>query len=138
MNKLYQLHWPLILRLGALALIRLFLHISAVMDALGRPFGPILLTLVISVVWLSIIVFTNIRQPFLTLVFTGILYGVFVISINGFLAPLLSVEQASSRPYAVAMVVLPNALWGASIGLIAVIIQRRRWRDTARVQLAKK
>jgi hypothetical protein len=60
-QKLNQLHWPLIIGMGALALVRPFLSITGWMDGLGRPFGPIFVTGLISVVWLVIVVIAKLR-----------------------------------------------------------------------------
>src|ERR1041384_4713232 len=92
MNKLDQLHWPLIIGLGALALIRPFLNIVGLMDGLGRPFGPLLVTLLISIVWLVIVSLNRVRQPLLTLISAGLAYGVFAILISAMLSPLLTGE----------------------------------------------
>lgn len=121
MNKFDQLHWPLIIGMGALALIRPLMNITGLMEGLGRPSGPIFLTVLISVAWLAIVVAANVHQPLLTLTFTGITYGVFAILISAILSPLLTGEFSGplTSPFATVAVLVTNAMWGAVVGLFA-------------------
>jgi hypothetical protein len=125
-QKLNQLHWPLIIGMGALALVRPFLSITGWMDGLGRPFGPIFVTALISVAWLVIVVIAKIRDPLLTLACTGLAYGVFAIALSAILSPLLTGALAGplAHPLAVIPVLVTNLLWGGIIGSIAWGIQR--------------
>jgi hypothetical protein len=134
MNKLNQLHWPLIIGLGALALIRPLLNITGLMDRLGRPFGPLAVTLAISLAWLITAVFVRVREPFLTLMFTGIAYGVFAITISAILSPILTGELAGpiTNPYAIVLVLVTNGIWGAAVGLVALGILNRNGQTTGR------
>jgi hypothetical protein len=127
MNKLNQLHWPLIFGMGALALIRPLMSITGLMEGLGRPEGPILVSVLISMAWLAIVVYVRVREPLLTLIFTGIAYGVFAILISAILSPILLGELTGplTHPYALVGVLITNAIWGAIVGLLAVGIQRR-------------
>ena len=126
MNNLKQLHWPLIGGMGALALLRPFLSITGFIDMVGKPLGPMLVTLIISLAWLSIALTAKIRQPLLHLIFTGLVYGFFAIAISTILSPLLTGEL--SGPLAVpfglgiAAVLITNTLWGGAIGFIAWVI----------------
>ena len=126
MNNLNQLHWPLIIGMGALALVRPFMNITGLMEGLGRPFGPLLVAVLISVAWLAIVVLGRVRQPLLTLVFTGLTYGVFAIVISGVLSPILEGELSGplANPIAIVPVLLTNALWGLFVGLIAWALQQ--------------
>lgn len=128
MQKLDQLHWGLILGLGALALIRPLLNIVGLMDGLGRPFGPLLITGLISLVWLVIVVTSNVRQPLLTLVWTGIAYGVFAILLSAFLSPILdgALRGPLTNPFALLSVLITNAMWGGAVGLVALAVQQGR------------
>jgi hypothetical protein len=125
MNKLNQLHWPLIVGLGALALIQPVMKVIGLMDHLGRPFGPILMTALISLVWLVIVVLVRIREPLLTLAFTGLAYGAFAILISVILSPMLTGQLTgpSTNPVAIVSVLFTNAIWGALVGLCALVIQ---------------
>jgi len=128
MDKLDQLHWGLILGLGALALIRPLLNIVGLMDGLGRPFGPLLITGLISLTWLVIVVTSHVRQPLLTLVWTGIAYGVFAILLSALLSPILdgALRGPLTNPLAVVSVLITNAIWGGAVGLLALGWQRAR------------
>jgi hypothetical protein len=125
MNKLKQLHWPLIIGLGALALIRPVMNITGLMEGLGRPFGPILMTVLISLAWLAIVVLVGVREPLLTLVFTGITYGVFALLLSAILSPMLTGQLTGpiTHPVAIVAVLITNAIWGALVGLCALVLQ---------------
>lgn len=125
MNKLEQLHWPLIMGLGALALIRPLLSVVGLMDGLGRPFGPLLVTALISLAWLVIVLISRVRRPFLTLVWTGIMYGIFAMLLSAILSPILHGELMGplTNPFAFVAVLITNAIWGGAIGLLALGVQ---------------
>jgi hypothetical protein len=122
MNTLKQLHWSLIIGMGALALIRPFMNITGVMEGLNRPFGPIFVTVLISVAWLAIVVFARVRKPMLTLIFAGLTYGVFAIVISAILSPILTGRLSGpiTHPLALVSVLVTNAFWGLTVGLIAL------------------
>ncbi len=128
MNKLEALHWPLIVGMGALALIRPLLNIVGLMNGMGRPFGPLLVTALISLAWLVIVVMNRVRRPFLTLVWTGIIYGLFTMLLSAVLSPILRGELLGplTNPLAAISVLLTNAIWGGAVGLVALAVQRAR------------
>lgn len=125
MNKLEQLHWPLIIGLGALALIRPLLSVVGLMDGLGRPFGPLLITALISLAWLGIVLISRVRRPFLTLVWTGIMYGIFAMLLSAILSPILHGKLMGplTNPFAFVAVLITNAIWGGAVGLLALGLQ---------------
>lgn len=122
MAKVEQLHWPLIMGMGALALIRPFLNITGLMEYLGRPLGPLLITLLISLVWLAIVVLNRVQSPLRTLIWTGMTYGVFAILLSALLSPLLEGHYSGPlrSPVAVISVLITNAIWGGLVGLVAL------------------
>lgn len=126
MTKLRQLHWPLIMGLGALALVRPLMNITGLMDSLGKSFGPLLITALISVAWVVICVFVNVRNPLLTLIGAGVAYGIFATVLSALLSPLLTGALAGplTNPYAIVSVLLTNALWGALAGVVALVVQQ--------------
>lgn len=126
MNKLNQLHWQLIIGLGALALVRPVMGVTGMLDLLGKPFAPILVTVVISLFWLMVVVGTRVHQPILTLVCAGVVYGVFAILLSALLSPILTgaLLGPSTNPAAMTSVLITNAIWGGSVGIIASIVQR--------------
>lgn len=129
-NRFNQLHWPLIVGMAALAFIRPFMNITGMMDLIGRPSGPILMTLLISAAWLAIVVLSSVREPVLTLTCTGVVYGLFAFLLGAILSPLLTGELSGPianpfiLPFAVAAILVTNALWGLAIGLVAWVIQQ--------------
>jgi hypothetical protein len=130
MKDIKSLQWPLILGLGAFALVRPLMNIVALMDELGRPLAPLLATLVISIVWIGAVVLSRAAQPVLTLAFAGLAYGVLSIVLSGILSPILSGELqgplATPFAFAVIPVLVVNGLWGALTGLIALAVMRMR------------
>lgn len=126
MNKFHQLHWPLVIGLGALALVRPLMSTTGLLDLLGRPAAPIAVTVGISLLWLIIVVGTRVRQPFLTLVCVGLTYGVFAILLSAILSPLLTGELMGPATNGVATisVLITNAIWGGIVGVVAALVQR--------------
>ncbi|MCE7990245.1 MAG: hypothetical protein DYG89_54590 [Caldilinea sp. CFX5] len=119
-----ELQWPLIIGMGALALIRPFLNISGLMDRLGRPAGPLLITLLISVAWLAIVVYVRVDRPILTLLCTGLTYGIFALVISTILSPVLTGQLAGpiTNAFATVSVLITNAIWGGVVGLCAWVL----------------
>ncbi len=70
-----SLSWPLVLGLGALALVRPLLMVLGVDGAIGRPAAPLLVTLVLTVVWVAAIVVARPAHPLATGVAVGLVYG---------------------------------------------------------------
>ena len=121
MNKLNHLHWPLIVGLGALALLHPVMNVTGLLEALGRPLGPLLVTALISLAWLLTVVVARVREPLLTLVLAGITYGVFALLISAALSPLRIGPLTS--PVAIVSVLISNAIWGALVGVGALALQ---------------
>jgi hypothetical protein len=130
MNRLKQLQWPLMVGMASLAFVHPFMNISGLMDLLGRPSGPLFMQMLISVAWLAIVVYFNVREPVLTLTCTGVIYGVFAFILGAILSPLLTGELYGPMaslfilPFAATGILVTNALWGLAIGLIAQAIQQ--------------
>src|SRR5690625_83107 len=77
MKKITTLSWPLIIGLGALALIRPLVRIIGhQVDADLGAATPIAITLVISAIWVAVVGIGKTRHPVLTLLFTGLTYAV--------------------------------------------------------------
>lgn len=128
MNTVEDLHWPLITGLGALALLRPLLNITALMDGLGRPFGPLLITALISLLWLLVVLLSRVRRPFATLVWTGIMYAIFAVLLSALLSPLLhgALMGPLTNPVALVAVLITNAIWGGAVGLLAMLLRSLR------------
>jgi hypothetical protein len=125
MNKLNHLQWPLIMGLGALGLIRPLMNVTGLMEGLGRSFGPILITVLISLAWLAIVVLVRVREVLLTLICTGLASGVFALLISAIVSPIVMGQLSGpiTSPVAIVSVLFSDAIWGALVGLCALAIQ---------------
>ena len=118
--------WPLALGLGALALIRPLLRVTGVTDALSWvPFLPVATTILITVLWVVAVLIARIPRPFLTLLHTGVAYGVFATALSAILSPILDgqLQGPLTNPFALVMMLALNAAWGAVAGGIALGIR---------------
>ncbi len=119
---------PLAFGLAALALIRPLASIVGVSDALGKPATPVVLTAVITVVWVLVVGLSRIRRPVATLVAAGVVYAVVSIVLSAVLSPVIDGELNGplANPIAVIAVFLVNVVWGFVAGGMALLIQRVR------------
>jgi hypothetical protein len=128
-ETLKNLHWPLVLGLGALALVRPLIRI--IMDPTGMADAPavaVTVSLLISVVWIAVVGWTNVAHPVLTLVCAGLVYGAASIVISAVLSPIITGELRGplAMPFTVVPVLLTNAIWGLVTGLLALLVRRVR------------
>lgn len=122
-----SLPWPLILALGALALVRPLLRILDARTGFDSPTSlPLIVTLVISAVWVAAVALSRTARPVLTLVLAGLAYAVFSILLSGLLSPLLDGELRGplATPIAIVPVLTINAAWGLVTGVLALLVQR--------------
>jgi hypothetical protein len=126
MQKLRQIDWPLVVGLGCLALIHPLLNISGLMDVLGRPRGPWLVTALVSIIWVATVVLSRVREPLATLALTGLAAGLAVLAVSALLAPAFRgwPGKLLANPIAVVAVLATNTLWGALAGLVAAGLRR--------------
>ena len=119
-----KLNWQRISLLSTVALIRPALSIVGIADAIGKPITSITVTLLISIFWILVVVKAQEPYPFLTLLFTGIGYGILAIMISGILSPILTgqLQGPLTNPIAFISVLIINAIWGALTGLIATFL----------------
>ncbi len=130
LSKILKDNFPLILGLGALALIRPLMKMTGFMDIIGQQVGTILMTILISLAWLVIVVWRKVPNPITVLVFSGMSYALFVIMLSGVLSPILlgKLQGPLTNPLAIVSVFVTNAIWGFVIGGIAKAIGRiQRW-----------
>ncbi|WP_293698806.1 hypothetical protein [uncultured Agrococcus sp.] len=123
------LHWPLIVGLAILALVRPLTRIVA--EQAGTellPGVPILLTILVSAAWISIVGFSRNESPLLTLSFAGTAYAIFAIALSGILSPVLNGELQGplANPIAIVPMLLLNAAWGLAAGALAMLVQHLR------------
>ncbi|KAA9393250.1 hypothetical protein FCK90_13300 [Kocuria coralli] len=129
MNKIKSLKWPLILGLGALALVRPLVSIvEYLLDVTDPPAVPIVITLILSAIWIAVVGLSKTPHPVLTLLFTGLAYGVLSILLSGILSPILTGELQGplAMPIAIIPVLITNAVWGLATGGLALLVQRLR------------
>lgn len=118
-------HLVLMLVLGAIALVRPVMKITGVMDLLGQQFGSILMTVLISLIWLIVVLRKKVSSPVTVLVGAGLCYALFAILLSGIVSPLLDgkLQGPLTNPLALVSVFTTNAVWGLLIGGIAKVLQ---------------
>ena len=127
-DGLKRLHWPLILGLGGLALVRPFLSVIGVMDRLGKPAAPLLVTAAISAIWIAAVGFSRVARPVLTLIAAGVTYAVASMVLAAIVSFFLDghFDGPLTVPFAIIPVLVTNAVWGAITGGLALLLQRVR------------
>lgn len=123
-----KLHWPLILLLGAVALIRPLLHLTGVIGGLV-PSGPVavlVVTVAITAGWVAAVLIGGVTRPVLTLVLAALAYAVMAMILSSILSPILLGERQGplANPMALPSMLATNALWGLIAGGIAAGLRR--------------
>jgi hypothetical protein len=97
---------------AALALVRPLLSIVGLMDDLGKPLAPVVITLVISLIWIAAVGLSSVPNPLLTLVFTGLTYGALSIALSGVLSPILDgeLEGPLASPFGIGVVAVTSPI----------------------------
>jgi len=119
----------LILVLGAIALIRPLSKITGIIDIFGnRARGSLLMTLIVSAIWIFIVVKNKFENPVSTLVYAGLSYGVFSIILSGILFPILTgrLQGPLVFPPAIFIILILNIIWGFITGVIAKLFLGNR------------
>lgn len=119
----------LILVLGAIALIRPLSRITGIIDIFGnRARGSLLMTLIVSGIWIFIVVKNKFENPVSTLVYAGLSYGVFSIILSGILSPILTgrLQGPLVFPPAIFIILILNIIWGFITGVIAKLFLGNR------------
>ncbi|KKK33532.1 hypothetical protein WN59_12380 [Salinicoccus sediminis] len=118
----------LILTLALIALVRPFMSITGISEAIGKPVASITATAIISILWVAATVIRKETQPVLTLVAAGVAYAVFAVIISGVLSPILagSLQGPLTSPFAIVSVLLTNIIWGLVTGSIAALLLNLR------------
>lgn len=116
------------LGLGAVGLIRPLASIAGIRDVVAAPVAALGLTILVSLIWILVVGLSSAPQPFLTLVFTGLAYGVYTIVLSAILSPLIEGELRGplTNPIAIVAVLVTNGIWGAVCGLLALLVRRLR------------
>lgn len=120
-NTFKTLNWKLISTLSIIALVRPFISILGISDAIGKPVASIFATILITIIWITTVYLTQDSHPIVTLVFTGIGYAILAIIISGILSPILTghLQGPLTNPRAIVSVLVTNVIWGLISGLIA-------------------
>lgn len=126
MEQLRRYDWSLIVGLGCLALVHPLLNITGLMEHLGRPAGPWLVTALVSAIWVATVVLGRVYAPLVTLALTGLSAGLAVLAVSALLAPALTgwPSPVMLNPIAVVAVLATNTLWGTLAGFVTVALRR--------------
>ena len=111
--------------LGLVGLARPVLSVVGAYDSgpLSKPVGPLVLTALVSLVWIVAVVIAEPARPVLTLVAAGLAYGVAAILLNWSLQPFLDSAETIPLPGYFGILIF-NAGQGAVLGLIAWLVLR--------------
>jgi predicted neutral ceramidase superfamily lipid hydrolase len=129
MDVLKGLHWPLIAGLGALALVRPLIRIVGGQLGVDEPPAlAVVVTVVITLVWVAVVGLTRVPRPVLTLVLVGLVYAVLSMLLAAVLSPVLDgrAQGPLANPVAIVPVLLTNAVWGLVAGVLALGVRRAR------------
>ncbi|MGN7399087.1 hypothetical protein ACTHO0_04475 [Cytobacillus praedii] len=128
-KEVFRQNIGLILGLGSIALIRPIMKITGIIHLLvNEQFGSILMTILISLVWLIIVVGKKSHHPIQILVFAGISYALFATILSAILSPILTgqFQGPLTNPLALISIIVTNIIWGLIIGVIAIVIMKRK------------
>lgn len=128
-----SLDWLLVISLAVMPLLHAVFSIAGWAEALGRPQTPLLLTLVITVVWVLVVGLSRAEHPILTLVLAGALSGVVSATLS-LIVPVLRSGDATNLSdggdvmATLLVTIVLFAAWGALAGCLAAGVQRLRGR----------
>lgn len=129
-----HLQWPLVIGLGALALVRpLTMTVRSQLDLPGSPVIAIGLTVLVSAVWVAVVGLTRVAHPVLTLLAAALVYAVLSTVFSAVASPILTGELQGplAMPWLVVPILATNAVWGAVTGALALLVQLARGGSTA-------
>src|SRR5690606_13008245 len=120
--------WPLVFGLAAVGLIRPVASIAGIRDVVDATVAALGLTVLVSLIWILVVGLSQVPQPFLTLVFTGLVYAGYTLVLGVILSSLLEggLMGPVTNPIAIVAVVVSHAIWGGVCGLLALLIRRLR------------
>ncbi|MGR6964025.1 hypothetical protein ACU610_06165 [Geodermatophilus sp. URMC 61] len=117
--------WPVVLGLGALALLFPLAELSGVTGILGAAPTALLLVGLVAVVWIGGIGLGRVPRPVLTATLAGVVFGVVLVALSRALGTGPDVDGASAVGVA-AFEIGRSAALGALAGLLAAAVQRNR------------
>ena len=121
-SEIIRENFGFILTLGAIALIRPLMKITGIIHWFGHVgVASILMTVLISLVWLLLVVKKKSQHPVQILVCAGICYAVLATLLSAILSPILAgqLQGPLKNPLALISVIVTNIIWGLVTGLIA-------------------
>jgi drug/metabolite transporter (DMT)-like permease len=128
-EQLRRLPWKLIFILALIQLTRPILSTAGFFDGF-RPLGPIIATAVIALIWISVAVVENVKEPVRVLAMAGASYAVIGVAMAVFLQAFFtwSPEETASIPLLLTAGliggIVVNVIWGALLGLVATGIKK--------------
>jgi hypothetical protein len=117
--------WPVVLGLGALALLVPLADLSGVADAIGEAPAALLLFGLVAVVWIGGIGLGRVPRPVLTSTLAGVVFGVVLVVLSF----ALDTGTGAAGALVAGVVVVEigrSAALGALAGLLADVVQRSR------------
>lgn len=124
--------WNIIIPLAALAIVRTLMHVYRAYESAPRAEGAV--WIVTLVIWVAVVVAKKVPKPFLTLLLTGGLSGLFSaaiqqlfwtrfwMTVQNFDTLAVDVFSPLVRTIAVGSSLVAGLLWGAATGLLAAAI----------------
>lgn len=117
--------WPVVLGLGALALLFPIAELTGVADAIGEAPTALLLSTLVAVVWIGGIGLGRVPRPVLTSTLAGVAFGVVLVVLS------LALDTGTDAEGALVAAVAGfeigrSAALGALAGLVADAVQRNR------------
>ena len=121
-----SVRWALILTLAAFGLVRPLLSILGAYGSIERPWGPVLVTILISAIWVGVVAAGRVPSPVLTLAAVGAVYGVLAIVLQQIMWTILLDGPPEGAPSSAPIlmiswiaIVVTNTIWGTLLGLLA-------------------
>lgn len=132
-DRTRTIDWLLVGTLATLPLIEVLFAVTGWAESLGRPTTPLLLALVVTVIWVTVVGVSGTARPIATLLLTGVAAALLSSAVTLVLPAAQRSDLARLLDVAdvVGTVVVTSALftvWGLAAGLLAALIQRLRAR----------
>jgi hypothetical protein len=128
-EQLRQLPWKLIFLLALIQLTRPISSTAGFFDNFW-PQGPIISTALLALIWIGVAVIGKVREPVKVFAMAGATYAVIGVVMAVFLQTFFTwnPEETASIPLLLTAGLLGgivvNAIWGAFLGVVAIVIQR--------------
>jgi hypothetical protein len=128
-EQLRRLPWKLIAILALIQLTRPILSTAGLFDGF-RPQGPIIATALIALIWISVAVIGNVREPVKVLAMAGATYAVIGVAMAVFLQTFFTWSPAETASIPLLLTaglvggIVVNVIWGAVLGFVAIGIKK--------------